>query len=274
MNNFEIFVDKYLDNLKPCVLSEAMAYSLKGGKRFRPRVIFSLLKGMNIDEEQGYACALGLELIQTYSLIHDDLPAMDNDDYRRGKPSLHKAYREDIAILAGDQLLTDAFRVICESDYTNECKVNMVVSLSKYAGMDGMIYGQLLDVTADSKELSKQHLFEIQDNKTSGLFKVACLFAMHMNNENNYDYYLGLGSKIGEIFQNQDDLFDMLRSKEELGKSNSDLENDKATALSIYSINELKELIENEFIELDKYLEKASFDTKYLKELLVSLKNR
>jgi len=271
---FEAYIDSYLNNLRPCVLTDAMSYSLKGGKRFRPRVIFSILEGMGIKQEVGYGAALGLELIQTYSLIHDDLPAMDNDDFRRGKPSLHKAYREDIAILAGDQLLTDAFRVICEADYAADCKVKMVTSLAKYAGMDGMIYGQLLDVTAQSNNLSKEHLFEIQDNKTSGLFKVACLFAMHINNENNYNFYLELGSRIGEIFQNQDDLFDLLRSKEELGKSNSDLEHDKATALSIYSIEELKNLIEKEFNDLDEFLKNASFDTKYLKDLLISLKNR
>ena len=94
-NNFEVYIQNYLSNQKDNLISKAMAYAMDAGKRFRPCVIFSILEGMNIDESLGYDGALALEMIQTYSLIHDDLPAMDNDDMRRGKPSLHKAFRED-----------------------------------------------------------------------------------------------------------------------------------------------------------------------------------
>ena len=275
MNNFEKHIKKYLDDQKDNLIYQACAYALDGGKRFRPRVIFSILKGMNIEESIGYDAALALELIQTYSLIHDDLPAMDNDDFRRGKPSLHKAFREDIAILAGDQLLTDAFKVVSFSNnYNSDTKVNIIKALSSYAGSEGMIYGQLLDVTADPKTIDKEKLIEIQDNKTSGLFKIACLIAMYINNEDNEDYYLALGSLIGQIFQNQDDLFDMIKTEEEMGKNLSDQKNDKATALSIYSIDELKSIIDNQFIQLDELLNEASFDTTSIKELIISLKER
>ena len=275
MNNFELHIDQYLDKQKNTLIYQACRYALEGGKRFRPRVIFSILNGMNIDESIGYDGALALELIQTYSLIHDDLPAMDNDDFRRGKPSLHKAFREDIAILAGDQLLTDAFKVVSISKlYDADTKVNIIKALSSYAGGDGMIYGQLLDVTADPKNIDAEKLIEIQDNKTSGLFKIACLIPMYINRENNEDYYIRLGSLIGQIFQNQDDLFDLIKTEQEMGKNLSDAKNDKATALSIYSIDELKQIIDNQFEQLDNLLNEASFDTSYIKELIISLKGR
>ena len=275
MNNFELYIENYLNNQRDCLITDAMRYALEGGKRFRPRVIFSILKGMNIDEAIGYDAALALELIQTYSLIHDDLPAMDNDDFRRGKPSLHKAFKEDIAILTGDQLLTNAFRVISESKvYDSDTKVNIINALSKYAGIDGMIYGQLLDVSSNPDNINPDLLFEIQDNKTGGLFKIASLIPMYINNEDNEDYYVKLGSLIGQIFQNQDDLFDLIKSKEEMGKDLSDLDNNKATALTLYSLEELKNIIDEEFKYLDEYLNNSSFNPVYLKELLIKLKER
>ncbi len=230
---------------------------------------------MNIDVKKGFYAALALELIQTYSLIHDDLPAMDNDDFRRGKPSLHKAFREDIAILAGDQLLTDSFRVISDSaEYDDACKVRMISALSRYAGADGMIYGQLLDVTAVPSDLDLNKLDEIQENKTSGLFKIACLMPMYISGIGDEDYFIRLGSLIGRIFQNQDDLFDMIKTEQEMGKNLSDKEHDKATALSIYSIDELKEKIDHQFKQLDEMLAEAPFLTSSLEELLLKLKER
>ena len=275
MDNFEIYIQRYFESIRNCEIKNAMIYAMDGGKRFRPRIIFALLKGMGIDESVGYDAALALEFIQTYSLIHDDLPAMDNDDMRRGKPSLHKAFKEDIAILTGDQLLTDSFSIIAGSrSYNAEQKVKMIYTLSKYAGLDGMIYGQLLDVTSDSDMIDKEKLNEIQDNKTGGLFKIACLMAGYIFNDKNEDFYLELGSKIGHIFQNQDDLFDLIKSEEELGKTHSDIKNNKGTALSLYSIDELSKIIENEFNDLYLFMKNASFDTKEILMLLEKLKER
>ncbi|MBP1529511.1 MAG: polyprenyl synthetase family protein [Erysipelotrichaceae bacterium] len=275
MSDFERHIKNYLDAQRPCLISDAMKYSMEGGKRFRPRIIFAILKGLGIDESVGYDAALALELIQTYSLIHDDLPAMDNDDMRRGKPSLHKAFREDIAILTGDQLLTNAFRVIGESSsYDAECKVKIITALSKYAGIDGMIYGQLLDVTSDNENIDKEKLVEIQDNKTGGLFKISCLIPMYIAKIDREEYFTRMGSLIGLIFQNQDDLFDVIKSEKEMGKSLSDARNEKGSALSVYSLDELKQLIDEEFNELDELLKDAGFDTSYLMKLLDKLKNR
>ncbi len=275
MNDFETHISNYLKRQRPCLISDAMAYAMEGGKRFRPRIIFAITKGMGFDENIAYDAALALEMIQTYSLIHDDLPAMDNDDMRRGKPSLHKAFREDIAILTGDQLLNDAFRVISESkDYDDSVKINIIRALSTYAGSDGMIYGQLLDVTADDEHIDKKKLEEIQDNKTGGLFKISCLIPMYIRKEKNEAYYIKLGSLIGRIFQNQDDLFDQIKTEQEMGKNLSDAKNNKGTALSVYSLQELKDLIDEEFAQLDRYLEEATFDTSYLKDILKKLKER
>lgn len=274
-NSFEQHISSYISSLRKCEISEAISYAMDGGKRFRPRICFAILNGMNIDEKIGYDAALALEMIQTYSLIHDDLPAMDNDDMRRGKPSLHKAFREDIAILSGDQLLTQSFGVIADSNlYDDITKTKMISAISKYAGLSGMIYGQLLDVTSNGKTIDKNKLFEIQDNKTAGLFKIACLLPCFIQKNPNEEYFIKLGSLIGEIFQNQDDLFDQIKTEEMLGKSTSDIDNNKAGALTIYTINELESIIEKEFDFLDQYLNKADFDTENLKKLLLNLKKR
>lgn len=275
MSDFDSYIDAYLDSLDDNLISRAMAYAIKGGKHFRPLLIFSLLEGFGIEEKKGYDAALALEMIHTYSLIHDDLPAMDNDDMRRGKPSLHKAFREDIAILTGDQLLTDAFRVIASSKlYDDQVKVGMINDLSTYAGNKGMIYGQLLDVTNDDTTIDADLLKVIQDNKTGGLFKIACLMAMRIAGIENEGYFIRLGSMIGEIFQDQDDLFDMIKSEEQMGKNLSDAKNHKGTALCIYTVDELENIIDELFSQLDGYLENAMFDPLPVRSLMKRLKER
>ena len=274
-SNFENHIKNYLDNQRDDLILQASRYALEGGKRFRPEIIFAILKGMDIPEEKGYDAAMALEFIQTYSLIHDDLPAMDDDDLRRGKPSLHKAFREDIAILTGDQLLTDSFRIVSASKaYDSDCKVRIMEALSTYAGRDGMIYGQLLDVTSNLHDLDQDKLYEIQENKTAGLFKIACLIPMHIAGMKEDEYFTGLGSRIGHIFQDQDDLFDVIKSEEEMGKNLSDARNEKLTALQFCDVDTLKKQIDGEFAELSRYLETAPFAVEYLDQLLKKLKER
>ena len=276
MNNFDLYIEDYFNKQKNNQVIEAMHYAIEGGKHFRPLLIFALLKDLELDEEIGYDAALALEMIHTYSLIHDDLPAMDNDDYRRGKLSVHKAFGEDIAILAGDELLTDAFKVLSNSNsYDDKTKINLIKTFSKYAGNDGMVYGQLLDLTTSNENnLSKEFIDHIHDNKTGGLFKIACLVPMYLKGLDNEEYFIELGSRIGKIFQKQDDLFDLIRTKEEMGKDLSDIENDKATALSIYNKDELSKIIDDEFNELDKYLDVDFIKGDNLKQLLIKLKER
>lgn len=272
--NFEKYLTKCLSKYSTNKITKAMAYSLDGGKRFRPEVIFAIAKGFGIKEAKCYPAAAALEFIQTYSLIHDDLPAMDNDDYRRGKLSTHKKFGEAIGVLTGDALLTHSFSILAESNYDGNLVKELVKDLANYSGMNGMIYGQLLDITSNSKKINSKLLFDIQDNKTSGLFKYCALAPMHIAGNKSRKYFETLGSKIGIIFQNQDDLFDVIKTEKEMGKSLSDKDNDKLTALSYMKVDELKEHIDYLFNDLDKYLKKAPFDTKYLKDILNKMRNR
>ena len=183
---------------------DAMAYSLmNGGKRVRPILLFSVLEGYGMDARVGYPCACAIEMIHTYSLVHDDLPAMDNDDLRRGKPSCHKAYDEATAILAGDGLLTKAFEVVLDSDCSAEQKVALVKALAWYAGVDGMIYGQTLDLAAENdKNPTLALLQEIDHYKTSKLLTLplvcGCILA---NKFDDVESFRKIGLVLGLEFQ-------------------------------------------------------------------------
>ena len=273
MTDFDRYVDDSIGLIRDSRIKDAMKYCIEGGKKFRPQVMFAIAKGFGKNEEIIYPAACALEYIHTYSLIHDDLPGMDNDDFRRGKLSCHRRFGEDIAILTGDAFLTHGFSVLANSSYSAELKVNLINALAKYAGMDGMIYGQLLDVTS-SHDINAEDLFEIQDNNTSGLFKFACLASMYICGNDDYRFFEKLGSKLGVVFQNQDDLFDIIKSEEETGKSNSDIRNDKITALSFKSTDELKSYIDELFADLKKYLTRAPFDAKYLLEIIEKMERR
>lgn len=273
MNNFEQYLNSQVANYPDSKIKDAMYYCLEGGKRFRPQIMFAIAKGFGISEETAYPAAAALEFIQTYSLIHDDLPGMDNDDFRRGKLSCHRRFGEDIAILTGDAFLTHSFSCITNSELKAEVKVELISALARYSGLYGMIYGQLLDVTCPSS-IGPKELFEIQDNKTSGLFKFACLAPMFLSENKDWQYFEKLGSMIGVVFQNQDDLFDIIKSEEATGKSNSDIRNEKITALSFKTVDELKQHIDNEFNELREYLANAPFDTKYILEIINRMANR
>lgn len=271
---FEKYLLKSVDSFNDSKIKEAMLYSLKDGKRFRPSIMFAIVSGFGLKESYAYPAACALEYIQTYSLIHDDLPEMDDDDYRRGKLSTHKKYGTGIGLLTGDALLTHAFSCLTDpkNKYEPKLQSSLVYDLANYAGLNGMIYGQLLDTTI--KKINKDLLFEIQDNKTSGLFKYACLAAMHLAGNRNRKYFEKLGSKLGIIFQNQDDLFDVIKTEKQMGKSLSDQKNDKLTALKYLSVEELKEKIDYLFKDLDTYLKKAPFDTKELRKIIDQLKAR
>lgn len=278
MNDFEEFIINYFQNIKDSEVKEAMLYALLGGKRFRPSLTFAILKGFNLNPELAYHSALALEMIHTYSLIHDDLPCMDDDDYRRGKLAVHKAFKENIAVLAGDGLLTESFRVIIKDRNLNDSKkVKIINHISSMAGEEGMIYGQFLDLKNENNpNITKEIINEIDDYKTGCLFKCALLIAMVIcDDEDNIDFYETLGLKIGRIFQVQDDLFDIIKTQEETGKpTNSDLKNNKVTALSINTIDEIKHELEAEFNSVYELLDKQKFNTEYLKDIIIKIEKR
>lgn len=274
MTNFEQYIKEEISKYNDSTIKDAMFYTIADGKRYRPNIIFSILKGFNIDESFAYPCACALEFIQTYSLIHDDMPCMDNDKLRRGKPTCHIKYGEDVALLVGDTFLTHSFSCISDTElYSDTLKTKLISILSSYAGLNGMIYGQLLDVK--EKNITKELIDKVHENKTAALFKFSCLSAMYLANNNDYKYFEELGKRIGLIFQYQDDLFDVLKSEEDTGKSNSDIENNKFTAINLFKdINELKDYINTMFNDLYNYLDKAPFNAKYLKKILNRMKER
>lgn len=220
------------------ILEEAMAYSLLGGGK-RVRACFFLLMAelFLLDLERAYPYSLALEMIHAYSLIHDDLPAMDDDDWRRGKPSSHKAFGEDMAILAGDALLNCAHELLIDAAGQSSAEARCSAFIAKAAGAKGMVGGQVIDVRQSSAEKSETLLLEMIDLKTGALFQ-ASIYAPALLAERTVaeqELCLDLAINLGRIFQFQDDLLDSEATVEKLGKSpGKDLRDHKLTALSIY----------------------------------------
>ncbi|PTF15487.1 polyprenyl synthetase family protein [Staphylococcus devriesei] len=219
-------------------LEESMQYSLNaGGKRIRPLLILLTLDVLNADYNKGRQTALALEMIHTYSLIHDDLPAMDNDDYRRGKLTNHKVYGEWKAILAGDALLTKAFELIANDDLLNpEIKVKIISRLAHDSGHLGMVGGQTLDMESEDSPIDIATLEQIHKAKTGALLKFAILSAAEIAevDQVTFDALEAYSEHLGLMFQIKDDLLDIYGDEAKLGKKvGSDLENDKSTYVSL-----------------------------------------
>ena len=171
---------RYVKKLQaPSVVKEAMIYSLEaGGKRIRPMLVFAVLSSFGIDVERGIPAAAAIEMIHTYSLIHDDLPCMDDDDLRRGKPTNHKVFGEAVAVLAGDALLTYSFQLIAEMNHpevTPEMKLELIAEISKSAGAEGMVGGQIADMEGENKQLTLEELEYMHEHKTGKLLQASIL---------------------------------------------------------------------------------------------------
>lgn len=230
------------------IVGEAMKYSLGiGGKRIRPVLLLEFCRACGGDVEKALPFAAALEMIHTYSLIHDDLPCMDNDDMRRGQPSCHIRYGEEYALLAGDGLLTRAFGVISQSDIAKEnpiCAVKAVSILSDLAGVEGMIGGQTVDLKNEGKKATLETL-EIMDSlKTGALIvcagKLGCLAAGA--DEEKTAAAVTFCEKIGHAFQIVDDILDVIGDEAELGKPiGSDGESEKSTYVSFLGLEKSKE---------------------------------
>ena len=261
---------------------DAMNYSLSnGGKRIRPILVleFCRLCGGNIDDAMNFACAI--EMIHTYSLIHDDLPCMDNDDFRRGKPSCHKAYGEEYALLAGDGLLTLAFEtaLLDGNGVLPENKIRAVRTLASLAGIGGMVGGQVLDLQAEKTAPDYDKIKTIDSLKTGALIKAAVLlgcFAANVTDEAKLAAAQKYAECIGFAFQIVDDILDVTSDTETLGKPvGSDIKNEKVTYVSLLGIEASKQTVEqltNEALEALKAFdgEKAEF----LKNFAISLADR
>lgn len=241
----ESLLENYINSLPDSTTKSAMLYSLTaGGKRIRPHLLYTVLKGYSVNPEIGNPFACALEMIHTYSLIHDDLPAMDNDDLRRGLPTCHKQFDEATAILAGDGLLTYAFEVAASSNEASDTVVKCISILSQMAGPSGMVYGQQLDLEAENKEIDWNMLQTIHEHKTGCLLTapllMGCILAKH---EEDIPAWKKIGFSLGLAFQVQDDILDIELTAKEFGKSNSDQKNHKGTSVSILGIERAKEVM-------------------------------
>lgn len=225
------------------VLYDAQKYSLlAGGKRIRPVLVMETCAMLGGDARIALDYAAAVEMVHTYSLIHDDLPCMDDDDLRRGRPTNHKVFGEDIAILAGDGLLTDAFGVILSCPYASaQSKADAALALSRGAGSFGMVKGQVIDMYGESHALTKEELLELHQGKTEALIEAAVRLGCHAAGLSEQDARLealvAYARNIGLAFQVIDDILDCTQSAEMLGKSvGSDQRDGKTTFMSFYDV--------------------------------------
>lgn len=271
-------INKELDRLMPAesdypeILNRAMRYSVfAGGKRLRPILMLAACEafGSKTEDALPYACAI--EMIHTYSLIHDDLPAMDNDDLRRGMPTNHKVFGEDMAILAGDGLLSLAFQVMA-ADIVNRDETRFLKALKAIAdaaGVKGMVAGQAVDITSEGTDISPKVLEYIHLNKTSAMIKGALKAGAFIGgaSDEQAEILAEAGDKIGLAFQIQDDILDIESTPEVLGKNtNSDIKNDKKTYVSMYGIEYSKDKVKEYSMEAANIISGLNADIEVLRE--------
>ncbi len=251
-----IEVDRFLDEAMPppaappAMLHESMRYSLHaGGKRVRPILAMAAAEALGTEPPGLMAAACSLELIHTYSLIHDDLPAMDDDDFRRGKPTNHKVYGDAIAILAGDALLTMAFDLLSRPDLMKGCdplrQVRMLQELAFGSGNRGMVAGQVFDIQAEHQDIDLPALQNIHKHKTGMLIRAAVRIGAIAGgaSDRQLDDMTGYAEDIGLAFQIADDVLNVTGTREELGKNpNTDAERGKKTYPTFYGVDGARRL--------------------------------
>ncbi len=272
--------DKTLNELIPAAatepkkLHEAIRWSIfAGGKRFRPMLVFAVGEIFGADEKQLLRSAAAVEMIHTYSLIHDDLPAMDDDDLRRGRETCHIKFGEATAILAGDCLQALAYQTISEDEsLADKTRVKLISALARAEGTPfGMVAGQFFDLEAEGKKISIEQLKRIHQSKTGAMIVVSAQAGAIIANasENDFRAITEYSSKLGLLFQVTDDLLDVTQPTEVLGKTaGKDLTAEKATYPSLYGLAEAQKLAENIHAEACAELAKIEKDTEILRLLV------
>lgn len=266
------------DDMPQAGLFEAMRYSLNaGGKRIRPILVleFCRITGGDCDKSLPVACAI--EMLHTYSLIHDDLPCMDNDDLRRGKPTNHVVYGECTATLAGDALQAEAFGTILRSELPAESRAECARILADAVGADGMCGGQFLDMIGENKLLTADELDEINSRKTGALLIAACTMGVAAagGNEKQSEAARRFGAAIGAAFQIRDDILDVISTSEQLGKPiGSDAQEHKNTYMALYGADRCMKMIEKLTEVAKAALNEAFDDTAFLCDLADSMVTR
>ena len=240
-----------LSSYRPGLVKEAMIYSvMAGGKRLRPLLFIQTLRAYSVDYHEYLDIACAIEMIHTYSLIHDDLPGMDNDDLRRGKPTCHKQFDEATAILAGDALLNESMNVIIRMNLDDALKVEVLRTLYNASGLGGMIYGQQQDMYFETHTVTLDELQAIHHDKTGALISVPMKIAGLIAKKEDADKLENIGFKLGLAFQIQDDILDVTSTTETLGKKvGSDIENHKSTYVSLIGLETSQKRVEELFEE-------------------------
>ncbi len=275
----EEFLHKHFDRFRELPqkeLFDAMQYSLfAGGKRLRP--IFTLefcrITGGNWEDALPFAAAI--EMIQTYSLIHDDLPCMDNDDFRRGKPTNHKVFGEGMAVLAGDALLTDAFMIAAQAKLSNPAAMaDAIAVLAECTGSLGMVGGQVLDINSESRLLTEQEVLDIQSRKTGALISASCALGVLAagGSQAQYEAACQFAAGLGLAFQIRDDMLDVIGTSDEMGKGVGTDEN-KNTFVRLCGLQRCEELVQK-YTQYAIEALQVFEDTQFLTELARDLTAR
>ena len=257
------------------VLFDAARYSLlAGGKRLRPVMAFDFCRMCGGEWKDATGFAAAVEMIHTYSLIHDDLPAMDNDDLRRGKPTNHKVYGEGIAILAGDALLTAAFGQLAAPDLSAEVKIRAVECLARCAGEIGMVGGQVLDIMSEKRQCTEQEILDIQNRKTGALIRAACTLGVLAGGGTTEQEMAAaeFADHLGLAFQIRDDMLDVIGDAKTLGKAVGTDEH-KNTFVRLYGLEKCDELVNTHTEAAIKALD-AFENTEFMEQLARSLTAR
>ena len=280
---YRVFVEDYLrdfyeqlHDLPQRKLFEAMEYSLlAGGKRLRPVFAFEFCKMSGGQWQNAAPFGAAVEMIHTYSLIHDDLPCMDNDDFRRGRPTNHKVYGEAMAVLAGDALLTDAFMVASLAKLPRPEDMAFAIDvLAHTAGSMGMVGGQVLDMNSQERECTEEEILNIQSRKTGALINASCVLGVIAGGgtETQIEAAAKFASGLGLAFQIRDDMLDVIGTQEEMGKGVG-TDEDKNTFVKLYGLEKCEELVQ----KYTKYAIEAldAFDnTEFMVALANSLTDR
>lgn len=280
VSEFETYLQKYLDTLHtdPAILGESIAYSLTaGGKRIRPVLALACADVVGLSHEEILPFALAIEMIHTYSLIHDDLPAMDNDDYRRGQPTSHVKFGEANAILAGDALLNEAYNVCFNECLKGERQVLASQYICECAGMRGMIAGQSADLLFEKNNTTatEDDLGYIYEYKTGKLLLAPIMAACILAQDKRTFAFERFGKQLGILFQMTDDILDVTGNFDELGKSiGKDEQNNKLTCVRLYGMEAAKVRADMCAMTCHTVLEGIDGNTDFLNDLIDYVLNR
>ena len=275
-----LYLKKFIDKQNNSKLIPSMKYGLfPGGKKIRSKILIDIGSLLSIDHKTLITIGAAVECIHAYSLIHDDLPCMDNDKMRRGKPSTHIKFGESTAVLAGNSLLTMAFEILASPTLkvSEKIKINLIKRLSECSGHLGIAGGQYLDLSYEKKKISKDKIIEMEIKKTGKLFSFCCLAPAIIKKKNAKEikFFENIGSDIGLLFQIADDLIDFKGNSKIAGKkTGKDQKKGKATLISLLGYNNAIKYCDKIIFDINKNLKKYGSNSNNIKETLNYILNR